>query len=124
MTTATVTTGLQEILSYHGTPIQGMWIKWMNTNTGDTPGATEYLDMEITFNLYNMKLSTEQSIGDGVRTNVAVTDNGGWQGSAVEGKLSSAVANNASRGVAGTGGPYLLNAYIAWLNPLITRSTT
>lgn len=55
-----------------------MWIKWMNTNTGDTPGATEYLDMEITFNLYNMRLSTEQSIGDGVRTNVAATDNGGW----------------------------------------------
>jgi hypothetical protein len=54
-----------------------MWIKWMNTNAGATPSATEYLDMEITFNLYNMKLSTEQSIGDGVTTGVA-TDNDGW----------------------------------------------
>jgi hypothetical protein len=56
------------IESFHGTPIQGMWIKWMNTPPTAPAGPvldTTVLDLEITFNFYNMKLSTETLARDG-----------------------------------------------------------
>ena len=100
------------IESFHGTPIQGMWIKWMNTPPADGKPVldTTVLDLEITFNWYNMKLSTEQLTRDG--TNL------GYNNPAAAGNLDSPSANTAF-GTAKT-----LHAYVMWLNPTITLEAT
>jgi hypothetical protein len=78
------------IESFHGTPIQGMWIKWMNTPTTGTTGPvldTTVLDLEITFNWYNMKLSTEHETRDGPL---------GFNNPAVGGNLKAGVTTTAA----------------------------
>lgn len=93
------------IESFHGTPIQGMWIKWLNTPPTDGIPVVDstILDLDITFNWYNMKLSTEQAARDGPL--------GYFNPTTTEGIVKS--------GANGVNTPYELDAYVMWLNPTI-----
>jgi hypothetical protein len=88
-----------------------MWIKWMNTPTSGVTSPvkdTTLLDMEITFNWYNMKLSTEQLARDG--TNLGY-NNPAKAGELVTGTLGTAVVKQ-------------LHAYVMWLNPHVSLEST
>ena len=103
--------------SFHGTPIQGMWIKWMNTPPSGVAGPTldsTVLDLEITFNLYNMKLSTETVTRDG--TNL------GYNNPATVGLVP--VPDFSATTVPGVSAAKTLHAYVMWLNPHITLEST
>jgi len=96
---------MKKFESFHGTPIQGMWITWMNTPpaTGDPVVDSTILDLDITFNWYNMKLSTENAARDGPL--------GFFNPTTTEGVLKS--------GANGVATPYDMHAYVMWLNPTI-----
>lgn len=76
-------------------------------NTPPTDGIpvidSTILDLDITFNWYNMKLSTEQAARDGPL--------GYFNPTTTEGVLKS--------GANGVNTPYELDAYVMWLNPTI-----